>query len=122
MRREARPAPRSWCGALAFESFRALKIFAEIFVERGAPHNEFFTRRSSYGRWGAALIERIAVPELRELEARLAALRREASAAKRGGCTPSEILKLRRDCTSLWAAVERLKYAGAPTPASPSDR
>jgi hypothetical protein len=52
------------------------------------------------------------VPELRDLEAKLAALRRDVSAAGRGGCTPSEILKLRRDCTNLWAAVERLKYDG----------
>jgi len=53
------------------------------------------------------------VPELRDLEERLAALRREMIAARRHGCTPSEMLKLSRDCSALWAAVERLKYGCA---------
>jgi hypothetical protein len=49
------------------------------------------------------------MPELRELEARLAALRREVALGKRFGYTPTQILKLRRDCHQLWATIEDLK-------------
>jgi hypothetical protein len=84
---------------------------------------KFLRTRYLIGCRGAALIARTAVPELRELEAKLAVLRRDVAAARHGGCTPSEILKLRRDCATLWAAIERLKYAGgtrSSTPDSPT--
>jgi hypothetical protein len=50
------------------------------------------------------------MPEVRELEARLAALRREVTEAKLSGYTPSQIRKLQAECWQLWAAVERYKH------------
>lgn len=51
------------------------------------------------------------MPEVRELEAKLVALRREVAEATRSGFTPSQVRKLRADCRNLWAAIERYKYA-----------
>ena len=48
--------------------------------------------------------------EVRELEARLASLRGEITAARLSGSTPSQIRKLQSECWQLWAAVERSKY------------
>jgi hypothetical protein len=53
------------------------------------------------------------MPEVRDLEARLASLRREVAEANRSGFTPSQLRKLQADCCELWAAIERYKYAGA---------
>ena len=50
------------------------------------------------------------MPEVRDLEAKLAALRREIADAGRSGFTPSQLRKLQADCRELWAAVERYKY------------
>jgi hypothetical protein len=50
------------------------------------------------------------MPELRELESRLAILRRQIDDAKRAGSTPSQIRKLQTQCWQLWAAVERCKH------------
>jgi hypothetical protein len=50
------------------------------------------------------------MPEVRELEARLATLRRQVDEAKRSGSTPSQVRKLQVECWQLWAAVERCKY------------
>jgi hypothetical protein len=49
------------------------------------------------------------MPELRELEARLAILRRQIDEAKRAGSTASQIRTLQTECWQLWAAVERCK-------------
>jgi hypothetical protein len=54
------------------------------------------------------------MPEVRELETRLANLRREIAEAARSGSTPSQILKLQMECCQLWAAFERYKYEQAP--------
>jgi predicted ATPase len=51
------------------------------------------------------------MPEVREIEAKLAALRQEVAEAKRTGYTPSQIRKLLQECCALWTAVERFKYA-----------
>ena len=51
-----------------------------------------------------------AMPEMRELELRLANLRREMAEAARSGSTPSQLLKLQKECCQLWAAFERHKY------------
>ena len=53
------------------------------------------------------------MPELRDVEAQLAALRREVALGKRNGYTPTEILKLRRECHQLWAIIEELKLGGS---------
>jgi hypothetical protein len=50
------------------------------------------------------------MPEVRDLETKLVALRREVAEAKRSGLTPSQIQKLRAECWQLWAAIERYKY------------
>jgi len=50
------------------------------------------------------------MPELRELEARLAILRRQIDEAKRAESTPSQIRQLQAECWQLWAAVERCKH------------
>jgi hypothetical protein len=50
------------------------------------------------------------MPEVRDLEAKLVALRREIADARHSGLTPSQIRKLRLECCQLWAAVERYKY------------
>ena len=46
------------------------------------------------------------MPELLDLEARLAALRRQIALGGAGGYTPLQILQLRRDCQRLWAQLE----------------
>jgi hypothetical protein len=46
-----------------------------------------------------------------ELLDQLAALRREAAAMLRDGCTPTQVLKLQRDLVRLWAALEQRKFA-----------
>jgi len=58
------------------------------------------------------------MPEVRELEAKLASLRREVAEAKRSGFTPSQLRKLLADCCEIWAAIERYKYDNALDPAS----
>jgi len=50
------------------------------------------------------------MPEIHELETRLATLRRQVDEAKRAGSTPSQIRKLQAECWQLWAAVERCKH------------
>jgi hypothetical protein len=54
------------------------------------------------------------MPEVSELETRLANLRREVAEAARSGSTPSQILKLQKECCQLWAALELYKYEQAP--------
>jgi hypothetical protein len=54
------------------------------------------------------------MPELTELLDQLAALRREAAAMLRDGCTPTQFLKLQRDVVRLWAAVEQRRLADVP--------
>jgi len=49
------------------------------------------------------------MPALRDLEAKLAALRKQITLAKVSGCTPSQILQLRRDCQLLWAQIENYR-------------
>jgi hypothetical protein len=46
------------------------------------------------------------VAGLDELHKQLAALRKEAAALSREGGTPSQVLRLRRECLRLWAAIE----------------
>jgi hypothetical protein len=46
------------------------------------------------------------VPGLEELHKQLASLRKEAAALSREGGTPSQVLRLRRECQRLWAAIE----------------
>jgi chromosome segregation ATPase len=41
------------------------------------------------------------MPEIHELEARLATLRRQVDDAKRAGSTPSQIRKLQAECWQL---------------------
>jgi len=53
------------------------------------------------------------MPEVRELEAKLVALRREVAEATRSGVTPLQVQKLRAECRHLWAAIERCKYERA---------
>jgi hypothetical protein len=53
------------------------------------------------------------MPEARELEMRLAALRQDIAEAKRAGTTPSHLRKLQTECWQLWAAIDRYKYAHA---------
>jgi len=50
------------------------------------------------------------MPDVRELESRLAALRLEVAVGKRSGFTPSQLHKLRAECCQLWAALEQYKY------------
>ena len=50
------------------------------------------------------------MPEVRELEAKLVALRREVAEARRSGFTPTQLRKLHADCWQLWAELERYKY------------
>jgi hypothetical protein len=52
----------------------------------------------------------MAMPELRDLEERLAALRKQIASATRGGYTPLQILQLRRECQLLWAQVELCRH------------
>jgi hypothetical protein len=51
------------------------------------------------------------VPGLEELQKQLASLRKEAAALLREGATPSQILRLRRECVRLWAAIEASREA-----------
>jgi hypothetical protein len=53
------------------------------------------------------------MPEVCELEARLASLRLEVAEAGRAGFTPSQVRKLQTECCQLWAAIERYKYEHA---------
>jgi hypothetical protein len=46
------------------------------------------------------------MPELTDLEERLAALRKQIAYGRSSGLTPLEILQLRRDCQHLWAQIE----------------
>jgi hypothetical protein len=46
------------------------------------------------------------MPELRDLEERLAALRKQIAHGTASGLTPLQILQLRRDCQLLWAQIE----------------
>jgi len=46
------------------------------------------------------------VPGLENLQDQLVALRKEAAALSREGGTPSQVLRLRRECVRLWAAIE----------------
>ena len=62
------------------------------------------------------------MPEVRELEARLASLRREVTEARLSGSTPSQIRKLQAECCQLWAEVERYKYEHLFDPASGTAR
>jgi len=49
------------------------------------------------------------MPEVRELEARLATLRRQVAEAQRSGSTPTQLRKLQAECWQLWANLERYK-------------
>ena len=51
------------------------------------------------------------MPQVLEIEAKLVALRQEVAEARRTGSTPSQLRKLLEECRTLWAAVERFKYA-----------
>ena len=53
----------------------------------------------------------MAMPDVRDLEARLAALRRDVALGNSAGYTPTQILKLRRECHQLWATIEELKLS-----------
>jgi hypothetical protein len=46
------------------------------------------------------------VPGLEELYKQLASLRKEVAALSHEGGTPSQVLRLRRECLRLWAAIE----------------
>jgi hypothetical protein len=46
------------------------------------------------------------MPELRDLEERLAALRKQIALGTAYGLTPLQIMQLRRDCQLLWAQIE----------------
>lgn len=46
------------------------------------------------------------MPGLRDLEERLAALRKQIARSDARGLTPLQILQLRRDCQILWAQIE----------------
>jgi len=49
------------------------------------------------------------MPTMEELEQQLAALRRLIAIGQRQGSTPSEILKLSRECHRLWAEIEECR-------------
>jgi len=51
----------------------------------------------------------LAMPGLKDLEERLAALRRQIARGKPGDYTPLEILQMRRECQRLWAQIEACK-------------
>ena len=55
---------------------------------------------------GGSADSELAMPELKDLEERLAALRRRIALGKPGDYTPLEILQMRRDCHRLWAQIE----------------
>jgi hypothetical protein len=46
------------------------------------------------------------VPGLEELHKQLASLRKEVTTLSREGATPAQVLRLRRECIRLWAAIE----------------
>jgi hypothetical protein len=46
------------------------------------------------------------MPGLRDLEERLAALRKQIAHGNACGLTPLQILQLRRDCQLVWAQIE----------------
>jgi hypothetical protein len=48
--------------------------------------------------------------QVREIEAKLAALREEVADAKRSGSTPSQLRRLLAECCQLWADMERFKH------------
>ena len=54
------------------------------------------------------------MPDVMQLYQQLAALRREAAAMLREGCTPTQILKLQREVVRLWALVEQRKHMDPP--------
>jgi predicted ATPase len=58
-----------------------------------------------------------AMPEVRDIECKLAALRQEVAEARRTGYTPSQLRKLLNDCRLLWGALEQFKYAHLIDPA-----
>ena len=51
------------------------------------------------------------MPGLEELQRQLAPLRKEAATLSREGATPSQVLRLRRECIRLWAAIEASQEA-----------
>jgi hypothetical protein len=53
------------------------------------------------------------MPQVREIEVKLATLRQEVADAKRSGSTPSQVRKLLAECCQLWAELERFKYEHA---------
>ena len=55
---------------------------------------------------GGSADSELAMPELRNLEERLAALRKQIAHGRASGLTPLQILQLRRDCQLLWAQIE----------------
>jgi hypothetical protein len=46
------------------------------------------------------------MPNLRDLEEKLAALREQIAHGKARGLTPLQIVQLQRDCQRLWAQIE----------------
>jgi hypothetical protein len=56
------------------------------------------------------------MPQVHEIEAKLAALRQEVADARRSGSTPSQLRKLLLECCQLWADMERCKHEHALTP------
>jgi len=46
------------------------------------------------------------MPGLKDLEERLAVLRRQVALGSRGGYTALELLQLLRDCQCLWSQIE----------------
>ena len=50
------------------------------------------------------------MPQVHEIEAKLAALRQEVAEAKRSGSTPSQLRRLLAECCQLWADMERFKH------------
>jgi hypothetical protein len=47
------------------------------------------------------------MPELKDLEEKLAALRRQIALGAGGVFTPLQILQLQRECQLLWAQIEQ---------------
>ncbi len=59
------------------------------------------------------------MPQVREIAAKLAALRQEVADAKRSGSTPSQLRKLLAECCALWSEMERCKNDHALTLTAP---
>ena len=55
---------------------------------------------------GGSADSELAMPDLRDVEERLAALRKQIAHDKASELTPLQILQLRRDCQLLWAQIE----------------